>query len=642
MAPLIRVNEMVQVGIYESQDPNLIAPYTQWAGRAPDNVLNYINNDSWSGFASSVPWQVQRWQGAGVASIWSVPLTVWGTSLEQVATGAYDSYFQAAANALAQAVPSKDGNIYVRLGWEFNGTWMPWAAQGHEAAFIKTFQDVVDIFRSVSDKFKFVWDVNEGGSTIDPAKAYPGDHYVDVVGMDTYYNKAYNSADPAKAFQDKVVEPYGLQWQQDFAAAHGKPTAISEWGVQTDDSAPFVKAMADWMSSHHMVYGNYWDSNDAGFNGRLDNGQSPNAAAAYLDAFANAPSMPTPSISSVSGLLNHEMGHVISGTLDEAKAGLTVTLRDGNTVLGSAVSDGAGHFSLAFTDTKDGATHSYTLSAATTSAAGETITSLSQSFTFDYSSNKSYFGAVAHDTSSHLGQVSALYEGLLGRALDQAGAQAWVSQLDHGLSLSSVTREFLASAEGQSHFASGTSNAVYVETLYETVLGRHGDMAGAQTWVGQLNAGVSRADVANQFVLSAEHQGQLQPMFSAGVYLADATDAAVARLYYGLLGRAPDETGLLNWETSAHAGLSASAIAREFIATAEYAALHPTTQTNQQFVESLYLNALGRPAEQPGEQVWLNALSHGASWAEVAVSILQSQEAQTHLAGHIEQGWHLL
>ncbi|MCJ2106260.1 hypothetical protein MKK70_12900 [Methylobacterium sp. E-041] len=53
------------------------------------------------------------------------------------------------------------------------------------------------------------------------------------------------------------MEPYGLQWQQDFAAAHGKPTAISEWGVQTDDSAPFVKAMADWMSSHHMVYGNY-------------------------------------------------------------------------------------------------------------------------------------------------------------------------------------------------------------------------------------------------------------------------------------------------------------------------------------------------------------------------------------------------
>ncbi|MCJ2038551.1 hypothetical protein MKK55_06215 [Methylobacterium sp. J-059] len=280
---------MVQIGIYEGQDPSKVGTYTQWAGQPPDNVLNYINNDSWSGFASSVPWQVQRWQGAGVASIWSVPLTVWGTSLEQVATGAYDNYFQAAANALAQAVPSKDGNIYVRLGWEFNGTWMPWAAQGHEAAFIKTFQDVVDVFRSVSDKFKFVWDVNEGGSTIDPAKAYPGDHYVDVVGMDTYYNKAYNSADPAKAFQDKVVEPYGLQWQQDFAAEHGKPTAISEWGVQTDDSAPFVKAMADWMSSHHMVYGNYWDSNDAGFAGQLDSGQHPGAAAAYLSAFGAAP-----------------------------------------------------------------------------------------------------------------------------------------------------------------------------------------------------------------------------------------------------------------------------------------------------------------------------------------------------------------
>ncbi|MCJ2112984.1 hypothetical protein MKK64_17525 [Methylobacterium sp. E-025] len=278
---------MTQIGIYQSQDPTKVVAYTQWAGQQPDNVLNYLNNDSWAAFASSVPWQVQRWQHVGISSIWSVPLTVWGTSLEQVATGAYDNYFHAAAQALAQTMPSKDGNIYIRLGWEFNGGWMPWAAQGHEAAFIKSFQDVVDVFRGVSDKFKFVWDVNEGGSTIDPAKAYPGDHYVDVVGMDTYYNKAYNSADPAKAFQDKVVEPYGLQWQQDFAAAHGKPTAISEWGVQTDDSAPFVKAMADWMSSHHMVYGNYWDSNDAGFAGQLDSGASPNTAAAYLKYFTN-------------------------------------------------------------------------------------------------------------------------------------------------------------------------------------------------------------------------------------------------------------------------------------------------------------------------------------------------------------------
>jgi hypothetical protein len=276
---------MTQFGVYVSSDPSTFVNYDRWAGSPPDNALNYLNNNSWSEFDSSAPWAVGLWQN--IPTIWSVPLTVTGTSLEQVATGDYNSHFVSAAKQLAKSTPSKDGNIYVRVGWEFNGSWMPWSAQGHEAAFIKSFQNLVDSFRSISDKFKFVWDVNQGASTIDPAKAYPGDKYVDVVGMDTYYNTAYNSADPVKAFKDKVSEPYGLQWQQDFAAAHGKPTAISEWGVQTDNAAPYIQAMAKWLSDHNMVYANYWQANAGGFNGKLDNGQYPAVGAAYKSAFVN-------------------------------------------------------------------------------------------------------------------------------------------------------------------------------------------------------------------------------------------------------------------------------------------------------------------------------------------------------------------
>ncbi|MBV9078117.1 MAG: autotransporter-associated beta strand repeat-containing protein [Methylobacteriaceae bacterium] len=280
---------MVQLGIYSSNDISAPAQYSNWLGHAPDNVLNYLNNDSWSAFDSSVGWQVGRWQTTGLSSIWSVPLTVWGTSLEEVASGARDSHFREAAEALATAKPSSDGQIYVRLGWEFNGGWMPWAAQGHEGAFVAAFQDVVNVFRSVSSTFKFVWDVNQGGSAIDPATAYPGDAYVDVVGMDAYYNTQWNSADSGQAFQDKVAERWGLQWQQDFAAQHGKPTALSEWGVQSDASGAYIKSMAAWLADHHVLFANYWDSDDAGFSGRLDDGHLPDAAAAYLAVFGSAP-----------------------------------------------------------------------------------------------------------------------------------------------------------------------------------------------------------------------------------------------------------------------------------------------------------------------------------------------------------------
>lgn len=289
---------MTQTGVYLGTDPTKLSTYTQWAGAAPANVLNFLNNDSWSGLDSSAGWQAWQWKGAGPGNVWAMPLTVHGTSLEQVATGAYNGHFLTAAQALAQSQPSNDGSIYVRVGWEFNGDWMPWAAQGHEDAFINAFHQLVDTFRSVSDKFKFVWDVTEGDSTYNPAKAYPGDHYVDVIGMDTYYNTAWDSTDPTAAFQHNVKEPYGLQWQQDFAAAHGKATAFSEWGVQSDNAGPYIQAMSKWMSDHHMVYANYWNSSEGGYNGTLSNGQYPHAADAFRESFASSPVSSAASVSS--------------------------------------------------------------------------------------------------------------------------------------------------------------------------------------------------------------------------------------------------------------------------------------------------------------------------------------------------------
>ncbi|WP_336492820.1 glycosyl hydrolase, partial [Methylobacterium nigriterrae] len=239
---------MTALSVYVGNDPAALAAYQAWLGRPVDDVLFYLNNDSWAAFDSSVPWAVGLWAPSQTSVIWSVPLTVWGTALDEVATGAYDAHFLKAAQALA-AGRSEAGPIYVRLGWEFNGSWMPWAAQGHEAAFVTAFQNVVSLFRSVSDQFRFVWDVNAGGS-YDPAKAYPGDAYVDVVGMDFYYNTAWDPTDPLKAFASKVSQSYGLQWQQDFAAAHGKATAISEWGVQTDGAGAYIAAAAKWFADH--------------------------------------------------------------------------------------------------------------------------------------------------------------------------------------------------------------------------------------------------------------------------------------------------------------------------------------------------------------------------------------------------------
>lgn len=366
-----------------------------------------------------------------------------------------------------------------------------------------------------------------------------------------------------------------------------------------------------------------------------------NLSAASSLSFTLDTVAPALALTGVSGQANHETGHVLSGTIDAADAGAVITIRDGSTVLGTTTADSSGAFSFGFADLKDGPSHSNSFTATAIDAAGNTGTSDTFVLNFDYMPNQLLFGTVTHDASSHVGQVYALYEGLLGRDPDQSGAQGWVDALDHGASLQSVTQGFLGSAEGQAHVAPGTSNAAYVEQLYETVLHRQGEASGAQGWVDALNAGTSRADVANGFVFSQEHEIQLSGAYQAGVFLADPTDAAVARLYYGILDRAPDAGGLQTWEGAAHSGTSLTSIAQSFFNSAEYGLGHPTAQTDQQFVDSLYQNALGRPAEAGGEKAWLDFLQAGASRAQVAVGIAESAEAQQHLAGHIEQGWHL-
>jgi hypothetical protein len=284
--------------------------------------------------------------------------------------------------------------------------------------------------------------------------------------------------------------------------------------------------------------------------------------------------------------------------------------------------------------------HNYALTATDTDVAGNIGQSTSFNFNLDFTPNQALFGTISHDVQSIGGQVFALYEGLLERTPDALGAEAFAAQLKAGVSLHDVTQAFLNSAEGQTHL-NAADNAGFVEQLYETVLGRQGDAAGVQGWISQLNAGVSRADVADGFVFSAENVAQFQSSLNAGVFVADASASAVAHLYYGLLDRAPDAGGLQAFTDMVHNGASLTSVAQSFLSSAEYASLNPSAQTDQQYVESLYAHALGRTADAGGEQAWLNALSHGSSRADVAVGIAESQEATLHLVNKVETGWHL-
>ncbi len=248
---------------------------------------------SWWDFNESPKWIAQQVAGADVDIKWSIGLIPWDATLENAAKGQYNNNYRTLAQDMA-AIGADDDKIHVRLGWEMNGNgWFPWSANGHEKAYVGAFQQFVDTFRSVPDKFVFEWTPNIGSQGMDVASVYPGDKYVDVIGLDFYYNTQWDPKDPVAAFNYFVNQPYGLQWQQDFAVAHGKPTGIGEWGVNSDTSGAFIEMAAQWFEDHNIIYQNYWNSN-ADFKGRLSDGQYPNAGKVFqaifgegIDPFAN-------------------------------------------------------------------------------------------------------------------------------------------------------------------------------------------------------------------------------------------------------------------------------------------------------------------------------------------------------------------
>jgi len=95
--------------------------------------------------------------------------------------------------------------------------------------------------------------------------------------------------------------------------------------------------------------------------------------------------------------------------------------------------------------------------------------------------------------------VRDLYTAALGRDADEAGLDAWVSQLFNGTSRADVAKGIVGSEE-----AGNKANSDFIDSLYQSALGRDADDAGKAAWAAQLEAGASQADVALGIVGSPE------------------------------------------------------------------------------------------------------------------------------------------
>ena len=244
--------------------------------------------------------------------IWGIPMLPNASSsggasepsLGQGAAGAYNSYFLTLAQDM---VAGGEANSIIRPGWEFNGGWYSWAANGQAAAFIGYWQQIVTTMRSVpGQNFTFEWNPTAGDQGIgNLANYYPGNAYVDYIGLDLYDQAWGNYPGISSQWNTYLTEPYGLNWLASFAATQGKQITLPEWGlgegpgndggpvsnpgnnVSGGDDPTFINDMAQWISTHNVFDATFWDYGSS----LLSTRSNPLSLTAFVADFGTGPAV---------------------------------------------------------------------------------------------------------------------------------------------------------------------------------------------------------------------------------------------------------------------------------------------------------------------------------------------------------------
>src|SRR5688572_1748427 len=319
-----------QLGLYRwdaPSGPSNANAFGQWLGMPVAVGSAYTPKDKWENIQGAF-WQLSSWsqwvkakQGRDLSfAVAMFPRDA--GSLASCAAGQYDVYWRNLASNLTYYGLN---SAYLRLGWEMDGSWQPWGApagSGKEASFAGCFRRIVQVMRQAqpANQWKFVFN-----PTVDtwPTSAYletiwPGDAYVDVVGVDIYDQSWVRDTYPypstcdaacrlARQQKSWAYQAARLNTLRSFALAHGKPMAFPEWGViiRSDghgggDNPYFIQKMHEFIvdPDNYVAFHSYFNTSawaSTGNDNRLtdpvayDNPTGPtrlpNAAARFKQLF---------------------------------------------------------------------------------------------------------------------------------------------------------------------------------------------------------------------------------------------------------------------------------------------------------------------------------------------------------------------
>jgi hypothetical protein len=168
--------------------------------------------------------------------------------LATIAAGDHD----AALRRIARVIARYGRAVLLRFAHEMNGWWYPWAVgeNGNRSSdYVAAWRHVHGLFRAEgAANARFLWSPNAvTGSSRERRleEAYPGDDYVELVGMTAYGH----GSSPADTFDPTYAR---------LAALTGKDIVLAETGADGRAKAGWISAFGPWLAAHARVAGFVW------------------------------------------------------------------------------------------------------------------------------------------------------------------------------------------------------------------------------------------------------------------------------------------------------------------------------------------------------------------------------------------------
>ena len=276
-------------GVYIPGDsPTSTTSFGAWRGAGTDVTVTWPARSNWNDVINPT-WLYDRYRSTSQTLVLGVPPFPEnaGATMADCARGAYDAKWRTFGTTIRNSGISH--RTVIRLAWEFNGNWYKWSAR-NPAQFAACWRHVQKAAESTAPALRWDWNVNRGPSPlgIDARKAYPGDAYVDFIGIDSY--DGWPGVRSARDWREHYYGAYGLRFWANFARAHGKKLSVPEWGVYPGtawaghnggDNPYYVAQMFGFFRKHakELAYEAYFNEPASYYAGALS--MNPRAAAEY-------------------------------------------------------------------------------------------------------------------------------------------------------------------------------------------------------------------------------------------------------------------------------------------------------------------------------------------------------------------------